>query len=107
MSRPSTGIKKINGVELSLIHASSGIDLLDEVVSEGGLEEMANDSGHGLQSLGSLGESLPVTIVKMKGGVMIEEMEVLPIMRNLKLAVEVGNIVGLSCDGQKGCRWIV
>jgi hypothetical protein len=81
MSRPLTGIKKIKGVESSLIHASSGTELLDEVVFEGGLEESfmeetVDDSGQDLRSLGLLDESSPMTILKRRAGVIIEELEV-------------------------------
>jgi hypothetical protein len=52
-----------------------------------------------------MGESPPVTILKRKVGVMNAKMEVSPmIMRNLKLAVEVGIIVNLSCGGQEGMQ---
>ena len=107
--KPSTRIEKINGAESSLICVSPRNGRPNEVVSEGGLEESfmedtVDDSGHDLRSLGSLGESLPVTILKRKVGVMIKEMDASPIMRNLKLAVEVGNIVGLSCDGKEGMQ---
>jgi hypothetical protein len=104
MPRSPTRTKKINGAESSLMCVFPGSGLLDEVVSKGGLEEsfveggLVDDFGHDLRSLGLLGESPPVTILKRKVGVIIEEMEASPIMRNLKLTVEVGSIVGLSSD---------
>jgi hypothetical protein len=104
MSRSPLGTDKTNGAESSLIRASSRSDLLDEAASEGGLEESFvedtdNESGHDMQ--GTLGESPPVTILKRKAGLRIEEMEVSPIRRDMKLAKEVGSIVGMTCDGKE------
>ena len=82
------------GVEPSLFCAMSGSDLPKRVVSEGGLEESfvedtVNIYGQGSLSLGSLGDS---------------ELEVLPITKNLRFAVEVGSMVSLFCDGQEGMQ---
>jgi hypothetical protein len=110
MSRLPMGVEKFQCVESCLICVSPGTGKPDETISKGGLEESyvedtVDEYGHDVRSLGLMGESPLVTILKRKAGVMNAEMEVLPtIMRNLKLAVEVGNIVGLSCGGQEGMQ---
>jgi hypothetical protein len=78
-------------------------------VSENGLEvsfveDSVVESGNELRLLGSLGESPLVIILKRKAGVLIEEREASPIVGRMDLAEEVGDIIGLTYDGQEGLK---
>jgi hypothetical protein len=84
----SKGLEKTKGVELTLGHVSPGVSMLDGGDPKGGLEEISME-----------GEA-DVTGVGMR----IDEMEDPSVTRNLKLAMEVSNIAGLSCDGQQGLK---
>jgi hypothetical protein len=94
------GTEKIDGVDSMILCSLLGNGLQDEVVSENGLEEsfvedLAAESGNELRPLGSLGE-LPT--------VLIEERAASPIVERMDLAEEVGDIIGLTCDGQEGLK---
>ena len=53
------------------------------------MEDTIDDSGHGLLSSDSQGDS---------------ELEASSVRKNLRLGVKVGSIVGLSCGGQEGIQ---
>jgi hypothetical protein len=94
------GTEKIDGVDSMILCSLLGNGLQDEVVSENGLEEsfvedLAAESGNELRPLGSLGELPPV---------LIEERAASPIVERMDLAEEVGDIIGLTCDGQEGLK---
>jgi hypothetical protein len=104
-----------NKEKQTCIAPSSG--LLEGDASRGGLEESAakaaaDDPGHGLKSLDSLGESLSChldnggvsEVPHMMVGEVTKELEVSPIMKALSLVMEVSRVVGLSCDGQEGLQ---
>jgi hypothetical protein len=83
-----------NGAEPSLFCASLDSKVPNGVALEGGqvesfVEDMVKDSRHGLLSSDTLGDV---------------ESEASPVTKNLRLAVEVGNIVCLSCDGLEGMQ---
>jgi hypothetical protein len=103
------GTEKIDGVDSTILCALSGNGLQDEIVSENGLEvsfveDSVVESGNELRLLGSLGESPLVIILKRKAGVLIEEREASPIVGRMDLAEEVGDIIGLTYDGQEGLK---
>ena len=96
-------------MELTIVRDSPGIDVPNEEASVGGHEEnsvegVADESGHGVLELGLMGESPSMMSLEREVGVMIEELETPSIKKNLELAVDVGSIVGLSCDGQEGMQ---
>jgi hypothetical protein len=93
--------------EQGISMGTGGPDETDSVsgLEESYVEDTLDKSGHDVQSLGSMGESPPVLILNRKAAVMNAEVEVSPtIMRNLKRAGEVGNIIGLTCGGQEGLK---
>jgi hypothetical protein len=80
MQRHLKGLENPNGVELTLGSISSGGGLMVGNISEGDMEEI---------------------FVEVNRCVELEDS---PISKNLKLAVEVSNFAGLSCDGQEGLK---
>jgi hypothetical protein len=102
-------IEKINGAVMPLSYAIAGTGTTEDDGSEDGLEESYVEdtvevSGDVVRLVGSLYESPPMTMLKRKGGgVVIEEMADSPITKDLKLAMEVGSMIGLS--GRKSCKW--
>ena len=112
MPKPSNEFETPNGVESSLMSTLPGLGVPNGDSSKGGLEEnlgedLANDFGHGVLALGSMGESPSMMLLDREVSVMIEELESLFVTRNLKLAVEVGSIAVFLVMDRKSCKWIV
>jgi hypothetical protein len=87
-------VSNFKGGDLSLCCDSSGTDLSVGAVSVEGLEvsvvaETADGSGQGLVSLNS-----------------VDNFELVdsPVSEKMKTTMEVGSVVGLTCDGQEGLK---
>jgi hypothetical protein len=103
------GSEKIAGVDSTILCALSDNGGQDEIGSENDLEvsfveDSVAESGNESRLRGSLGDSSPVVILKRKAGVLIEEREASPIGERMDLAEEVGEIIGLTSDGQEGLK---